>query len=113
MFSQDQLQDRVRQVAEYRLFKGRCWLFCLGANIFAALFFSVMLVWCNIERTDLSYFINVEGSRCKEKQEMHAKLLAERESLLSPSELSARAQKLGMKPAPPGKIRRLDKGKRQ
>ena len=113
MFSQDQLQDRVRQVAEYRLFKGRCWSFCLGANITAAAVCCVMLVWSNIERTDLSYFINLEGSRYKEKQEMHAKLLVERDSLLSPNELRARAQKLGMKQALPGQIRRLGKAKRQ
>ncbi len=113
MFRQDQLQDRVRKVAEYRLFKGRCWTICLGANIVVALFFGVVLVWSSIERTDLAYFINVEGSRCKEKQEMHAKLLVERDSLLSPSELRAQAQKLGMKQALPGQIRRLGKAKRQ
>ncbi len=108
MTGREQLASRVRKVAESPLFTGWRWTVCLGVNIAIAAATGVYLAWAGIEMTDLTYFINLEQSRYNDKKEMHAKLQVERDSLLSPAELRAKAQKFGMKESAPGQIRRLD-----
>ncbi len=108
MTDRQQLASRVRQVADSPLFTGWRWSVCLGINIAIAIISGFYLVWASIETTDLTYFINLEELRCNEKKEIHAKLQVERDSLLSPAELRAKAQKYGMKESAPGQIRRLD-----
>ncbi len=108
MADRQQLAQRVRKVADSRLFTGRCWTICLSVNIVFAAICALTLAWAGIETRDLSYFINIEGLRYNEKKEIHAKLQVERDSLLSPAELKAKAQKFGMKESVPGQIRRLE-----
>ena len=108
MADREQLASRVRKVADSPLFTGWRWSLCLGINIAIAAASGLYLVWAGIEMTDYTYFINVEESHYNERREMHAKLQVERDSLLSPAELRAKAQKYGMKEAAPGQIRRLD-----
>ncbi len=108
MADRQQLARQVRKVADSRLFTGRWWTFCLVANIAFAAICALTLAWSGIETRDLSYNISIEGLLYDEKKEVHAKLLVERDSLLSPAELKAKAQKFGMKQSVPGQIRRLD-----
>ena len=66
------------------------------------------MVWINIERMDVNYFINQLQASVRERQEHKVKLEMEREFLLSPNELGRKAAALGMHQPHPGQVRRMD-----
>lgn len=98
----------MERLSQSAIFSGRGWALALVFNILFAAVCLLTMVWVNIERMDISYFINLEHGKFREKQELHAKLNVERDRLLSPYELRLKAQKYGMKQPAPGQIRRLD-----
>ncbi len=81
------------------------WLLCVIIGVLSALIMTLVLVWINIERTDISYFMNTLQVDLQEKKAHKAKLEVEREYLLSPRELGLKAKELGLQPPKPGQIR--------
>ncbi len=86
----------------------RGWLFCIVVGILSAMIMTLILVWVNIERTDISYFFNTLQVDMREKEAHRAKLEVEREYLLSPRELGRKAAKLGLHQPTAGQIRWRD-----
>lgn len=86
---------------------GRTWLLFLSLGVLAGVIMSLLIVWVNIERMDMTYFINIQRSELRDKQALRAKLEVERERLLSPYELRQRAERFGMTEPKPGQIRRM------
>jgi len=68
---------------------------------------ALTLVWLNIERTKLAYRVRALQNEVAQVIDLNAKLSVERELLLSPHELGKKAERMGLGPAKPGQIRRL------
>jgi hypothetical protein len=68
---------------------------------------ALTLVWLNIERTKLAYRVRTLQNEVAQIIDLNAKLSIEREHLLSPHELGKKAERMGLGPAKPGQIRRL------
>ena len=83
------------------------WLVCIVLGVLSSLVMGLVMVWSNIERMDINYFINQLQASVRERQEHKAKLETEREFLLSPNELGRRAAALGMHQPSPGQVRRM------
>ncbi|NJB67759.1 hypothetical protein GGQ74_001399 [Desulfobaculum xiamenense] len=73
-----------------------------------SLLLGLVMVWCNIERMDLAYNLKEQQDTLEEREALVAKLEVERDNLLSPHGLRQLAEELGLGPASPGRIRRLD-----
>ena len=84
------------------------WLVFIVLGALSSLVMGLVMVWSNIERMDINYFINQLQASVKERQEHKAKLETEREFLLSPNELGRRATALGMRQPSPGQVRRMN-----
>jgi len=84
------------------------WLVFAILGALSSLVMGLVMVWSNIERMDINYFINQLQASVKERQEHKAKLETEREFLLSPNELGRRATALGMRQPSPGQVRRMN-----
>ena len=84
------------------------WLVCIVLGVLSCLMMGLVMVWSNIERVDINYFINQLQVSVRERQEHKAKLETEREFLLSPNELGRRAATLGMRQPGPGQVRRIN-----
>jgi cell division protein FtsL len=84
------------------------WLVFIVMGVLSSLVMGLTMVWCNIERMDVNYFINQLQASVRERQEHKAKLETEREFLLSPNELGRKAHALGMRQPSPGQVRRMD-----
>ncbi len=84
------------------------WLFCITVGVLSAMLMILVLVWVNIERTDINYFYNSRQADLREKKAHKAKLEVEREYLLSPRELGRRAEGLGLHKPKAGQIRWRD-----
>lgn len=78
----------------------------ISAATLAAL--ALTLVWLNIERTKLAYRERALQREMSQVLDLNAKLSVEREHLLSPHQLGRKAEKLGLGPAKPGQIRRME-----
>ncbi len=83
----------------------RGWLLCIVVGVLSAMIMTLVLVWVNIERTDISYFFNSLQADLREKKAHKAKLEVEREYLLSPRELGRKAKKLGLQQPTANQIR--------
>lgn len=68
---------------------------------------ALTLVWLNIERTKLAYRVRTLQQEAAQSNDLNAKLGIEREHLLSPHELRKKAERMGLGPARPGQIRRM------
>lgn len=86
----------------------RGWLIIFIAELLAIPVLGLVLVWSGIERTDITYFINIAQNEVRERQALHAKLEIERERLVSPHELRKRAEEFGMKEPVVGQVRRME-----
>ncbi|MCL1984859.1 MAG: hypothetical protein FWG59_00220 [Betaproteobacteria bacterium] len=84
------------------------WLVFIVLGVLSSLVMGLVMVWSNIERMDVNYFINQLQASVRERQEHKAKLETEREFLLSPNELGRKAAALGMRQPSPGQVRRMD-----
>jgi hypothetical protein len=78
----------------------------LSGAFLAAL--ALSLVWLNIERTKLAYRARALQHELEQTLDLGAKLNVEREHLLSPHTLGKKAEALGLGPAKPGRIRRME-----
>jgi len=87
---------------------GAGWLAFTVLGTLSALLMGLVMVWSNIERMDITYFINQLRVSVRERQEHKAKLETEREFLLSPQELGRKAAALGMRRPNPGQVRRMN-----
>ena len=47
---------------------GKGWLLLLAGGLLSCMTMSLVLVWCNIERTDTTYFINAELNTLRERR---------------------------------------------
>lgn len=87
-----------------------------GQGMVMALVFSIsvlaaialLLVWLNIERTKLAYSARNLQRQVEAAEELNGKLIIERESLLRHGRLGDKAEELGLRPAKPGQIRRME-----
>ena len=86
----------------------KAWLIVIILEILALPAMGLILVWTGIERTDLTYFINISQNDLRERQALKSKLAVERERLVSPYELRLLAQKFGMKEPAPGQVRKME-----
>jgi hypothetical protein len=68
---------------------------------------ALTLTWLNIERTKLAYRVRALQNEVVRITDLNAKLSIEREHLLSPFELGKKAERMGLGPAKPGQIRRI------
>jgi len=84
------------------------WLVFIIFGTLSCLVMGLVMVWSNIERMDINYFINQLQASVRERQEHKAKLETERAFLLSPNELRRKALALGMRQPSPGQVRRMD-----
>ena len=83
------------------------WKLLIALGILSAVVMGAVMVWINIERTNISYFINNLQTTIGERQALKAKLEVEREHLLSPYELGRKAESFGMHAPRRGQIRRM------
>ena len=65
------------------------------------------VVWCNIERMDLAYDLKDLQEEREDVGSIMTRLEMERNNLLSPHRLRAKAAELGLGPAGRGRLRRL------
>lgn len=85
------------------------WIIGVVLSMVTCLTLGLTAVWINIERVDIAYGLQ-KLQREVERQEAHrAKLELERDNLTSPYRLRVMSEKLGMRPAEPGQIRRLER----
>ncbi|MDD6181419.1 MAG: hypothetical protein ACI33N_07535 [Desulfovibrionaceae bacterium] len=87
--------------------RGSGWLICTALGILSCLVMCLVMVWCNIERMDTTYFLNTLQAQVAEREALRDKLEVEREHLLSPYELGNKAREFGMRQARPDQIRRM------
>ncbi|MDD2967747.1 MAG: hypothetical protein PHN64_09785 [Desulfovibrionaceae bacterium] len=87
--------------------RGSGWLVCVAIGVLSCLLMSLVMVWCNIERMDMTYFMNALQLEVQDREALRAKLEIEKEHLLSPYELGNKAKEFGMHQARPEQIRRL------
>lgn len=73
-----------------------------------SLVLGLTLVWLNIERMDIAYGLQKLQAELDNSAAHGAKLELERDNLLAPYRLRRKAEELGMRPAMPGQIRRLE-----
>ena len=83
------------------------WLLIIAMSILTSMVMGLVMVWCNIERMDTNYFINIMQADVRDRQAHRAKLEVERERLLSPHELGRKAESFGMHLPRPGQVRRM------
>lgn len=83
------------------------WFLGLVLSILLSMVLGLVLVWISIERTDIAYGLRKLKGSVDDAQAHRAKLEVERDHLLSPAELRKIAQRLNMREAKPGQIRRL------
>lgn len=84
------------------------WKLVLALNILFTCIVFLSTVWCNIDRTNVTYAINSLQEQVREHREHHSKLEVERAHLLSPYVLESKAHAFGMHQPRPGQIRRMD-----
>ena len=87
---------------------GRGLVLALILSVMASAALALFLVWLNVERTRLAYRAHTLQRDLDGHFELRSKLEVERNYLISPQELSKRAAAMGLRPALPGEIRRMD-----
>lgn len=87
---------------------GRGWIFGLALGVLCLLIMLLILVWTNIERFDISYFIPNVQKEITDRRDHLAKLEVERERLLTPHELRQKALQYSMHEPYAGQVRRLE-----
>ncbi len=104
--------EAVKNSPEQAGKNGKGWVFGMIVLLLSALGLSLLLVWLNVERTDLGYQHKSRLDQISERKNTAEKLDVERERLLSPAVLLNRAKELGLRDARPGQIRRIEQPKR-
>ncbi|MFV0423346.1 hypothetical protein [Oleidesulfovibrio sp.] len=84
------------------------WILGMVLSLISGLVLALTLVWLNIERVDMAYGLKKLQVELNTKENHASKLEAERDNLLSPYRLRELAEGLGMGPAKPGQIRRME-----
>lgn len=84
------------------------WILGMVLAAVTSLVLGLTLVWLNIERMDIAYGLQKLQAELDRDSAHASKLELERDNLLSPYRLRMKAQELGMRPAEPGQIRRLE-----
>ncbi len=84
------------------------WVLATIVSGLTSLALGLALVWLNIEKADMGYYLRQMQGQANEKAALHEKLDVERSRLLSPYILGRKAEELGMRNARPGQIRRMD-----
>ena len=87
---------------------GRGIILALIVSVLISIAVALFLVWLNVERTKLAYRAHSLQRDVDRVMETRAKLEVERNFLISPQELSKRAEAMGLRPALPGEIRRME-----
>ncbi len=87
---------------------GQGMVFALIVSMATLAAIALTLVWLNIERTKLAYRARNLQHEIALARDLNAKLGLEREHYLAPSSLRKKAGEMGLGPAKPGQIRRLD-----
>jgi cell division protein FtsL len=75
--------------------------------LLAALALGLGVVWCGTERYDLAYKLTAMRRDLRDRETLVGKLEVERDSLLSPHRLRAKAREFGLGPADRGHIRKM------
>lgn len=84
-------------------------LLLLIVSVLGCVALGLTLVWLNTERTRLALRAHALQREMEERQELRAKLEVEHASLVSPAVLIKKAASLGLRPALPGEIRRMER----
>ncbi|MDR2891727.1 MAG: hypothetical protein LBV80_01385 [Deltaproteobacteria bacterium] len=83
----------------------KLWIYGLCASILVNFALALLLVWSNTERAGLGYELKQQQQAMTELADLTAKLEVERDRLLSPYYLDARAVQFGLRSALPGQKR--------
>ena len=83
------------------------WLLALILSGILTLALCLTVVWMNIEQVNMGYALKELQVDINKKKAHTARLLLERDNLLSPYRLKREAAKLGMQAAKVGQIRRI------
>lgn len=102
------LLAQLKQQAGDKEGAGRGAILVLIVSVLVSIAVALSLVWLNVERTKLAYRAHSLQREVDRVQETNAKLEVERNFLISPQELSKRAEAMGLRPALPGEIRRME-----
>ncbi|BBD08551.1 hypothetical protein [Desulfovibrio ferrophilus] len=89
---------------------GAKWVWATAGLLALSLLLGLGLVWCNIERMDLAYGLKTQQVELERVEALIGKLELERNNLLSPHRLRAKATELGLGPAGQGRLRRITDG---
>jgi|GEM_PF-919281 len=86
---------------------GQYLVLAMIVSFMGSLALGLTLVWLNLERTRLAYDIRNMQREVSIRADLGAQRQAEREYLLSPHVLGAKAEELGLFTAKPGQVRRM------
>jgi hypothetical protein len=101
------LLEQLKQRAGDKEGPGRGVILALIVSVLVSIAVALFLVWLNMERTKLAYRAHSLQREVDRVMESNAKLEVERNFLISPQELSKKAEAMGLRPALPGEIRRM------
>jgi hypothetical protein len=99
---------RLRPSAAARSGRGQGLVLALILSVAFMAAIGLLLVWLNLERTKLAYKARNLQHEVEQARDLNSKLSVEREHLLSPAQLGKKAEALGLGPAKPGQIRRME-----
>ena len=102
------LLEQIKSQAADKEGGGRGIILALIVSVLVSIAVALFLVWLNVERTKLAYRAHSLQRDVDRVLETKAKLEVERNFLISPQELSKRAEAMGLRPALPGEIRRME-----
>lgn len=88
--------------------QGHAMVLALVCSLILLVAVALLIVGLNFERTKLAYDARKLQHKVESARETNTKLGVEKEHLLSPSRLGAKAAAMGLGPAKPGQIRRME-----
>ncbi len=96
----------LKRIAQGGAESGQTLILPLILSVLCLVALGLMLVWMNIERTQMAYQMLSMKDEVTRLSDLSAKLTVEKAHLLS--QLGDRAKDMGLQPANPGQTRRMD-----
>ena len=100
--------EQLKRRAEEAEGLSKGFVLALIVSVLFSIALALALVWLNMEQRRLSYNVHSLQRELDAQVETLSKLEVERNFLISPQELSKRAAAMGLRPALPGEIRRME-----
>ena len=100
--------EQLKRRAEETDGLSKGFVLALILSVMFSIALALALVWLNMEQRRLAYSVHSLQRELDARVETQSKLEVERNFLISPQELSKRATAMGLRPALPGEIRRME-----